>query len=445
MSSLCSARGAMLSCLSGSCLAAGLVFVAGTAAHSGSAFAAGFYLQDQSVVGGGRAYSGEAADMGATSLWWNPASIAGIQQSEIYNGITGIFVNSTATDHGSTIRYLGGQTAAVGGGERVDNPVQNGILPTGGFAYRINDQWAVGMAMTSPFSFVTKYPTDSWTRYAAETSRLTTLDFQPTLAWRPTQWLGLGIGPNIEYTVADLSGALPNLFAGQPDGQQTLHGNGWNVGFNVGLQLHLTDRLTFGAAYRSAILHELSGKLTVTGLEGLLSSQNFRTDAGAHFTTPGAATFGLRYRVTDRLTLDAQAVRQGWSAFDAIYVTSPLTTQTNENYRDTLSGAFGLDYEVTPRWIMRTGLQYDPTPTPGPSRDARVPDANRWLFSVGTSVKVTRRITFDASVTYIDFQASAITRNASAYVGTPVAVPVDLSGMIEASGVVAGVGTRLVF
>ena len=442
---LSSARGAVLSCLAGRHFIARMGFVAALAGGSGSAAAAGFYLQDQSVKGGGRAYSGEAADMGAESLWWNPASIAGIEQSEIYNGVTGIFVNSTVTDRGSTIHYLGGQTAAVGGNPRIDNPVQNGVLPTGGFAYRINDQWAIGLAMTSPFSFVTKYPTESWTRYAAETSRLTTLDFQPTLAWRPTRWLGLGIGPNIEYQVAALSGALPNLFAGQPDGQQTLHGNGWNVGFNAGLQLHLTDRLTFGAAYRSKVLHELSGKLTVTGLEGLLGGQNFRADGGAHFNTPWAATFGLRWRATDRLTLNAQAVRQGWSVFDAIFVTSPLTTQTNENYHDTLSGAFGIDYEVTPRWIMRTGLQYDPSPTPGPTRDARVPDANRWLFSVGTSLKVTHRITLDASVTYIDFQNSAITRDASAYVGTPVPVPVSLSGLVQASGVVAGIGSRIWF
>lgn len=431
---LSSACGVALSCLA--------VLGGGWAEN---AKAAGFYLQDQSVKGGGRAYSGEAADMGAESLWWNPASIAGIERSESYSGITGIFVNSTVTDHGSTVGHLGGGPRAIGGNDRVDNPVSNGILPTGAFAYRINGQWAVGMSVTSPFSFVTKYPTDSWTRYTALTSRLTTIDLQPTLAWRPTRWLGIGVGPNIEYTVAALSNALPNLFPGQPDGQQTLHGNGWNVGYNVGIQLHLTERLVFGAAYRSRVKHELSGKLDVSGLTGLLAGQNFRADAGANFTTPWAATFGLRWKATDRLTLNAQTVRQGWSTFDAIYVTSPVKSQTSENYRDTLNGAFGIDYQVTPRWVMRSGVQYDPTPTPGPTRDARVPDANRWLFSIGTSVLVGKQLSVDASVTYVDFQNSAINRNATAYGGTPVQVPVGLRGTVEASGVVAGIGTRLWF
>lgn len=419
--------------------------LAGLGGWVGDARAAGFYLQDQSIKGGGRAYSGEAADMGAESLWWNPASIAGIERSESYSGVSGIFVNSKVTDHGSTIGHLGSRTTAVGGNDRVDNPVSNAVLPSGAFAYRINGQWAVGMSITSPFSFVTKYPGNSWTRYTALTSRLTTIDLQPTLAWRPTSWLGIGVGPNIEYTVAALSNALPNLFAGQPDGQQTLHGNGWNVGYNVGIQLHLTDRLVFGAAYRSRVKHELSGKLDVSGLTGLLAGQNLRADAGANFTTPWAATFGLRWQATDRLTLNAQTVRQGWSTFDAIYVTSPLKTQTNEAYRDTLNGAFGIDYQVTPGWVMRTGVQYDPTPTPGPTRDARVPDANRWLFSVGTSVLVSKRLSVDASVTYIDFQNTAINRNATAYGGTRVQVPVGLRGTVDASAVVAGIGTRLWF
>lgn len=419
-----------------------MALLGGGACHR--AMAAGFYLQDQSVKGGGRAYSGEAADMGAESLWWNPASIAGIDQSEIYQGVAGIIVNSTAVNHGSTIDYFG-HTLPVLGSDNVNNPVKDGILPTGAFAYRIDDQWAVGMSLTSPFSFVTKYPADSWTRDAALTSRLTTIDLQPTIAWRPIRWLGLGIGPNVEYTVAALSSALPNLSPLLADGTQTLHGNGWDVGFNAGLQLHITDRLTFGAAYRYQVNHELSGKLDVANLVGPLAGQDLRTDSGAHFTTPWAATFGLRWQVTDRLALNAQAVRQGWSAFDAIYVTSPVTTQTSEAYRDTLSGAFGIDYQVRPGWIMRTGLQYDPTPSPGPTRDARVPDANRWLFSLGTSVKATSRISIDASVTYIDFQKSAISRDASAYVGTPVALPVELSGDVEASGVVVGLGTRLWF
>ena len=54
-------------------LALTTVLMTGVAAP---AFAGSFYLQEQSVRGAGRAFSGEAADRGVGSLWWNPASIA---------------------------------------------------------------------------------------------------------------------------------------------------------------------------------------------------------------------------------------------------------------------------------------------------------------------------------------------------------------------------------
>ena len=407
--------------------------------------ASGFYLQDQSARGTGRAYSGEAADQGADSMWWNPASIAGIQQSEIDSNIAGILLWSKARDEGSTINRFG-QTAPVGGGNST-GVINNGLLPSTAIALRLDDRWSVGLAVTSPFSFITQYDNASWARYAALTSRLETIDLQPTLAWRPTSWLGIGGGPNIERTLAALSSALPNLSPLQPDGIQTYHGDGWNVGYNVGFQLHLLDdRLTFGAAYRSRIEHSLDGHLSVTGLTGFLAGQDFAAgDAKAGFTTPWAATFGLRFRATPRLTLDAQLVRTGWSEFDSVRIIYPVSASTPEGYHDATSGAIGMDYALTPRWVVRAGVQYDQTPTPDGARDPRIPDANRVLLALGTSVDVTRNLAIDASALYVDAGPSNINRNASAYAGTPVSTPVQLRGEVNGSGVVLALGTRLRF
>ena len=87
--------------LSRTSLAAGVALLALAAASQASASA--FYLQEQSVRGTGRAYSGEVADKGVGSLWWNPASIAGIEKSEGYFGLNMIQVNSKVTTTGSSI------------------------------------------------------------------------------------------------------------------------------------------------------------------------------------------------------------------------------------------------------------------------------------------------------------------------------------------------------
>ena len=87
--------------LSRTSLAAGVALLALAAASQASASA--FYLQEQSVRGTGRAYSGEVADKGVGSLWWNPASIAGIERSEGYVGLNLIQVNSKVVNDGSSI------------------------------------------------------------------------------------------------------------------------------------------------------------------------------------------------------------------------------------------------------------------------------------------------------------------------------------------------------
>lgn len=67
----------------------------------GQAGAAGFYLQEQSVRGCGRANSGEVADQGPASLWWNPASIGGIEESSAVFGAVAVFPRGRADDAGT--------------------------------------------------------------------------------------------------------------------------------------------------------------------------------------------------------------------------------------------------------------------------------------------------------------------------------------------------------
>ena len=414
---------------------------------AGQARAAGFYLEDQSTKGSGRAFSGEASDFGSESMFYNPAAIAGLTGLEFSNGATAILAQAKVTDTGSTITRPGQPATSVGGAPRDYNPVEPGVIPASAVAYGgLPYNLSVGLSVTSPFSFATKYDPGAFTRYTADTTRLTTIDIQPTIAWRPVKWIGIGAGPVIEHSTAVFSSAAPNLTPGEADGFEYLHGDGWNAGYTVGAQIHPSDRVTVGLSYRSKIDHTLSGGVTVSGLTGLLvlGGADFSEAAKARFTTPWTATFGVRWKVTDKLTLEGQGVRFGWSEFSQITLPPPVPNAI-ENYHDTTSGAVGLDYDVSPRWTMRAGVQYDPTPTPDIGRDARVPDGDRYLFALGSSYKVTRRLVLDAAISYVDFQDAHINRDATAYGGTIAVTPISIQGDVEASAVTMSLGSRFYF
>ena len=424
-------------------LLAGLpvAFLAASAANAGA-----FYLQEQSVRGAGRAYSGEAADTGAASLWWNPAAIGGMTGGDASLGVSAILPKGKVVDRGTLIKRPTNATPVPVGGNAVSkNPINNGYLPSGAVAYGITPQIAVGLAVTSPYSFTTNYEGASWARYTADKTNLRTFDLQPSIAFAPNEHLSIGVALNAEHSKASLSNFLPNVSALLPDGHQTLRGKGWDFGWTAGAQFR-TGPLTLAASYKSSIKHRLDGTVTTAGLLGPLAGSNGTLNTRATFRTPWQATAGIRYAVTDKLTLDGQVVRVGWSKFDTIGLGAPLNVELPENYKSSWNYAVGADYAMTPQWTVRGGVQRDLTPTRDGNRDARVPDGNRWNFALGTSYAVTPGFTIDAAANYLTVKDASIDRVTAAYAGTAAQTPILVNGELQkAHVVVLALGGRLRF
>ena len=410
------------------------------------AMAAGFYLQEQSVRGWGRANSGEVADSGPESLWWNPASIGGATEKEGSFGATIFLPVGDLDDNGTTIDRPGLPPVAAGGIASIQDPVRKGVAPHNGAVLPLGKKLALGLVITSPFSFTSDYDPAGWQRYSAIHTRLTTIDIQPSIAFMPTPWLSLGAGVNVEYANAFLSNALPNLAPGSPDGRIRLKGSGWDLGWSAGAQLHPAKGVTIGIAYKSAIRHVLDGSVEISGLAGPLAARNALADTEARFSTPWQLIVGARAAVSKSLTLDVQAVRFGWSKFDRINVAAPLNAQIPQDYHNTWSVAFGADEAVSDRLTVRAGIQIDPTPTPAIGRSPRVPDADRIDYNIGASFKAGKRLTLDAAAAWTDFEDDTILRNETFYGGTPAQTDVVTSGRESSQrAIVLSLGGRLKF
>jgi len=422
-------------------LALTTVLMTGVAAP---ALAGSFYLQEQSVRGAGRAFSGEAADRGVGSLWWNPASIARSGR-ELSVGLHAIKIDSEVRNTGSYVTYPGGVDVPVVNPRNTEvDPIESGLVPNFAFATPIGDRLALGVSVAAPHNFTTKYEQGSFARYDALTSELRSGDASLTLAYQVNDWLDVGAGLNAQYVKAKLTSAMPSVSPLLPDGSSSLEGDGWDFGWNVGAQVH-KGPWDFGLSYRSKIEHELDGDIAIA-LTGPLAPNSVTTSGTASFNTPWFASASVRYAVNDKLTLNAQVNRIGWSEFQAITVEYPNGGDViHQNYKDVTTGAIGLDYALSDRTTLRAGVGYDPTPTRDSLRTARIPDADRWLFSVGGSTEVTPGVTFDAGLTYIAFSDSTIRDDRAFYAGTPAAVTSHLRGEAEGSALVASIGARWAF
>ncbi len=431
-------------------LAGGLrlaVSVAALSAIAGPSLAQAFYLKEQSVRGAGRAYSGETADTGVSSLWWNPASIARSER-EVYVGLHGLLLDSDVDNAGSSIVYPGGTVVPVTGPLGVDHagdPIESGLVPNFAFAMPIGDRYAVGVSVAAPYNFTTKYQPGSFTRYDALTSELRSGNVGLTAAMQVNDWLDIGAGLDIQYVEAFLSSSLPNLSPLLPDGRNALEGDGVDYGWNVGAQAH-KGPWDLGVSYRSAIEHELDGEVNISGLLGPIAAGNVSTEGAATFSTPWFASISARYAVNDRLTLNGQVNRVGWSEFDAIRVDYGTGGDVIvQDYKDVTGGAVGFDYVVNDRVTARGGVAYDPTPTQDGERTARIPDGDRMLYSGGLSIKATDSVTVDTALTYIALEDSDVSSDRTFYAGTPAATTSRLRGTASGSGIGASIGARWAF
>ncbi|HEX8568653.1 MAG TPA: outer membrane protein transport protein [Caulobacteraceae bacterium] len=409
--------------------------------------AGAFYVQEQSVRGAGRANSGEAAETGADSLWWNPASIARSGR-ELYVGAHGRLMSVDFTDQGSTItRPLapGGVTTPVGGDGDPDDVAADQVIPNAAVALPVSDQLTVGLSVHRPFHLEYDFGDNSWARYDTIANKIEVTNFQGTVALRVNDWVDVGAGVSAIYTDAFLDAAYPNLMG--PDGRSSLQaGDAWDYGWTVGAQAHL-DRLSLGASYRSSTEHDLDdGRFTLSGLVGPLASANFSQPAQTSFRTPWSAVVAARYQITPQLTLNGQVQRMGWSEYDAVRVTiGGATSAIAQDFEDTTVVAAGADYAISPQWTVRAGVRYEPTPTIDALREPGVADSDRWTAAVGGSMAISPAMSLDLALGYVAFQGDRIYENAVFYPGTGADTTVQMRGRHDGNMTVLSAGLRWKF
>jgi long-chain fatty acid transport protein len=176
-----------------------------------------FLYLEQSPKATGRAYSGEVADTGPESLWWNPAAIAGQGRPAASAPAPSCPGQDEQYQHDH--RAPGPKPGPVGGDQVSSNPINNGVVPTGAIAYGLNDKVALGLAITAPYNFTTEYSTNSWARYSA-LPRADDHRHPARHRHRGNPRPASGRCGQYRAGQAELSNALPNLSPLLPDGSQ---------------------------------------------------------------------------------------------------------------------------------------------------------------------------------------------------------------------------------
>jgi len=389
---------------------------------SSMSYGAGFAIAEQSVTGLGRAFAGQAAVAeDASTIFFNPAGLTYLKHSELAAGGHLIHPESDFTNQGSNAPALAG--APIPGVN--DDAGELALVPNLYYAHRLNDTTVAGIGVNAPFGLVTDY-SDSWVgRYHGIKSDLKTININPSIAFKTTDKLSLGIGVNLQYVDLQLTQAVDfgticasaalAACAGplSNDGKVNLEADDWSWGYNLGLIFQATDATRIALAYRSKITHTLTGEgafsiptADPTAL-ATLSAIGFNDGAiSGGVDLPESASFAVHHQVNDKWAVMADASWTKWSRFQALTIESPdaaskLNSSKDEKWDNNMRYGLGLTYAHDDRWTFRGGVAYDETPISDQYRTPRIPGEDRKWLAVGATYKYSENITIDAGYTHI--------------------------------------------
>ncbi len=351
---------------------------------TGSVFASGFsiYEHGSKATAMGGAFIAQANDV--TSVFYNPAGITSLPGTNFGLGVTVIMPEFSFT-------------GPVGiSSEKVDAEKLVFFPPHFYLTHQFNDQWSVGFGIYSMFGLKSKWQ-EGWVgRELNVETGITTIFFNPVVAFRPIENLSIAAGASLVY--GDVQIQYDNLVLGPvaPPSPVYVNSNlegtttGW--GFNAAVKYNFTEQLAVGFHYRHNVkLNFDDGEATFSRTGIALIDPLFPSPVKgkAEIELPNMIGAGISYDFSEQFTAEFDFMQLGWSSYDKLQVEfeQPVAGRTvisdDKNYEDSYSLRFGLEYRVNECWSVRGGYLRDNHAVPDNYVEPTLPEGDRSLYSLG--------------------------------------------------------------
>jgi len=377
--------------------ALGLLAIATAQANAG-----GLAVHEQSVYGQGTSFAGIAAGGALSSMFWNPATMTQIPGMAIESGVSGIFPFASNTP---TSGFFVGPPFSLPG---TDNVGSAAAVFAGYASYQLNPNLWFGMSINAPFGLSENFP-DAWAgrNYATGSTLLATYNAAPSIAYRISDLISVGVGAQIQYAKANFGFGLPTVpgvTPFPPGSEVSLRGNGMAYGATAGATLTPTPTTTIGVGWRSALNQKIEGEV-VSNFSPLPGVGSVNTTV----KLPDIVSLGIRQRIDPQWTLMGTVEWTNWSRIGTLTLLqngAPITIGGQPHpipfqWRDGWFFSGGAEYNWSEQLTVRGGAGYEISPVTDQVRTPLVPDNNRVWASVGATWRLSKALHFDLAYTHV--------------------------------------------
>ncbi|KJK07702.1 MULTISPECIES: OmpP1/FadL family transporter [Pseudomonas] len=371
---------------------------------SSETWAGGILIYEAGQESNGLANAGAAALATDPSvLMSNPAGIAELQGTQVSANAQLILGDMRfsrdssnqfdGNEGGNALQYLPGASLFV--------------------SHQIDERAAIGFGMYGNFGLALDYDDDWAGRYFNQEAAIIGISFQPTLAYKFTDELSIGVGPRIMYAYYRNETAINNNLLGlrdRPDGQLEFKDTDVGTGVNLGLLYKLSEHTQIGLAYTSKVDLEFKDKPSVHKVDNLiLNGALNRLGADSlelDMSVPQTALVSIAHDLNAQWKLLGSLGWQDWSEFGNIGVEVDadalgVSRTADRKYKDTWHASVGAQYQLNPRLRLNMGLGYDSSAVDDEDRTVDNPMGEAWRLATGINYQVDEGLDLHAAYTLI--------------------------------------------
>jgi len=348
----------------------------GLGALAGVASANSFYINEHDARVTGRAGAATATVEGPASVIFNPGGIALAEGINVSASAALIAAKGSYFDEGDA---------------RTDTDSSPAVLPSVAATFRVSDMFAVGVGFHLPFGLALSWPDNHQQEDLIQDQSLRTYFITPSVGLNlDKQVPGLSIGAGLDLVPATVKLERAIVF-GDTHGTAVLGGSAFGVGGRVGVQYRPPQlkQLRLGAIWRSQVNLDFEGTGDFDIDPSYRSQLPPDGDISTSISLPQMFGGGVAFNATPELQLEVNAMWLNWSKFDELKINLPGgfdPTVSPQDYKDTLTLRVGAEYALpAQKAAVRAGYVYDPTPIPGSTITALLPDADRHVLTGGGS------------------------------------------------------------
>lgn len=366
---------------------------------SETALAAGFYINEHSANGLGRAFAGQAVlAENATVLYSNPAAITEFDKATASFFVS--YVDPGIDSQGTVTLTNQGQTIALDADQ--EDVAGGAVIPSAFYVQPINDKLSFGFGAFSNYGLASDYDESYTALHFSNRAEIKSVNLNTAFGYKLSEELSLGFGVNAVFSEAELSTSVPAVISAAlggvvPAGASIakVEGDDWSFGWNAGVYWSPLPSTQVGLSYRSEVALTLDGAME----SDVVAAYN--QPGSVDIDLPAVAELAINHAINNQLSVQASINWFGWSSFDVLEakLESGFDVPLKEaSFHNSNKYSVGATYKLSDMWTLRTGFAYDEGAVSDEHRSLGIPDTDRRWLSAGATYTINESFSLDAGL-----------------------------------------------